>query len=226
MATLNMICEGLQYNFILSNIPKHATVKENNTMELIDSQHIYDTLSEFGVVSRVEKMSEGLYFAKFTDFKDALETESRIDRMMIENTIISAKAVKPEMCQCIPKPKQCICKFIKYSYGCKFGPKRCICPPTPCTCGAEKNKLQKDNVVQSNGVQSNNIFLHYIMTTISIIIVFSPVCNYLNHFIEMYRGKFLDFYSDLSQNRICWNLGIILVLSLTLAVRIYSTRAL
>ena len=85
-----------QYNFIVYNIPEYATVKENNTRELIDEFHMYDTLNEFGIVSHVEKISDNAYLAKFTDFEEAKETAECVDKMLIENQIIYAIAVKRE----------------------------------------------------------------------------------------------------------------------------------
>ena len=93
----NIIIDGMkntEYNLYLSNIPLYSHLSEGGeVIEKVDETHIYDTLTGFGSVAKVLRLSNSSYFAK-VDEPD--EIAHLLNGMMIEKNKIRVVQVNSE----------------------------------------------------------------------------------------------------------------------------------
>jgi hypothetical protein len=93
----NIILDGMkntEYNLFLSNIPLYSHLSEGgDVIEKVDETHIYDTLTGFGTVTEVLRVSSSSYFAK-VDEPD--EIAHLLNGMMIEKNKIRVVQVNSE----------------------------------------------------------------------------------------------------------------------------------
>lgn len=86
--------KNTEYNLFLSNIPLYSHLSEGgDVIEKVDETHIYDTLTGFGSVSKVLRVSSSSYFAK-VDEPD--EIAHLLNGMMIEKNKIRVVQVNSE----------------------------------------------------------------------------------------------------------------------------------
>lgn len=82
-------------NFIISNVPSASITRERDSYEVIGTEHIFDTLSEFGTIDSVSLWGDDFYSAFFVNPEEAIETAKKINRMMIGENVIRASYIKP-----------------------------------------------------------------------------------------------------------------------------------
>ena len=84
-------------NFVISGAPMYACLKYGEKkLERISTEHIFDTLSEFGSVECVSLWGENLYTVRFTDDRDAQYTAKQLNKMVMGGSVIRTYYVKAD----------------------------------------------------------------------------------------------------------------------------------
>jgi len=81
------LCKRAGYNFILYGVPGVGTVRETGLSERIESEHMFDTLNQFGKLHRVHMNGDAVY-AKFQHRNESVKTHRMINGMMMGESII------------------------------------------------------------------------------------------------------------------------------------------
>ena len=85
----SLIKEGLKQagcNLIITNVPTFSKPREGTELEKVDTNHIFETLVEFGnPITEVIQITENSYMVYATDADDIA---NRLDRMCIDTRVI------------------------------------------------------------------------------------------------------------------------------------------
>ena len=82
--------QSADFNLVMANVPE---IVED---EVVTTEHIYDTLSEFGTITNVHKISKSTYIVCVKTYEEAVEIASKIDKMLIGKNALEVYAVEPK----------------------------------------------------------------------------------------------------------------------------------
>ena len=85
---INDCVKTTRFNLVMSNVPE-----SDEDFEQITSEHIQDTLSEFGDIIEVVKISKSTYFVRVKTYEEAVEIASQINKMLIGKNVLEVYAV-------------------------------------------------------------------------------------------------------------------------------------
>jgi hypothetical protein len=81
--------QSADFNLVMGNVPE---IVED---EVVTTEHIYDTLSQFGTITNVHKISKSTYIVCVKTYEEAVEIVSKIDKMLIGKNVLEVYAVEP-----------------------------------------------------------------------------------------------------------------------------------
>ena len=87
------LCKEVGFNIILMNMPEFGRIKGKDEMEKISEIHVYDTLSQFGKINYLYRLSGSKYLVYFFEDEDAQKCYNLINGNKIGNNNIYVRKI-------------------------------------------------------------------------------------------------------------------------------------